>query len=222
MIALKLGDGVVGQVQGIEFVQLRAQESLFVFGQLLRPGGLFRLAQEGQPLTPACAIERQSLRQIGMQVEHRQLRLGAHQLLRFARAVEIDPEFAELLQLRQRGGAAIDGDAARLGRVDRTLQQQQTLIADRQVEFLQQRIEARVLADLELRLDDAFLGALAHHRLRRAVPGEQGKRPQQDGLTGAGLPGDDGEAGAQFQFGAIHQGEVADDEAANHRAGREP
>ena len=66
-----------------------------------------------------------------MEVEHRQLRLGTHQLLRLAGPVEINPEFAELLQLRQRGRSPVDGDPSGLARMDRALQQQQALIANR-------------------------------------------------------------------------------------------
>ena len=52
-----------------------------------------------------------------MQIEHLQLGLGAHQLLRFAWAVEIDPQFTELLELRERGRTAVDRDTSRLGRM---------------------------------------------------------------------------------------------------------
>ena len=222
VVAFELGDGLFGEVERIKFLQLGAEEGFFVFGEAFGRGGFDGFAEQLVTLTPARAVGRERGGQAGVQVEHLELRLGAHQLLRFARAVEIDPQLAELLELREGRRTAVDGDAARLGGVDGTLEDEQPVVAGRQVEGLQRLVETLVAVGLELRFDRALFGALADDRLRRAITGEERERAEQHRFAGAGLARDHGEARAQFERGAVHQGEVADLEAADHAEGRLP
>ena len=117
MVAFEFGDGLFGEVERIELIELRAQEGGFVLGETFGRGGFGRFTEQVVAQAPARAVGREGGGEAGMQIEHLQLGLGAHQLLRFAWAVEIDPQFTELLELRERGRTAVDRDTSRLGRM---------------------------------------------------------------------------------------------------------
>ena len=106
--------------------------------------------------------------------------------------------------------------------MDRTLQDEQAIVANRQVEGFEDLVETLVTVGFELGFDRAFLGALTDDRLCGAVAREERKRAEQDGLARASLTRDHREARTQFELGAIHQGEVADLKAADHAEGRLP
>ena len=208
VIAFELGDGLFGEIERIQLVQLRAEEGRFVFGETFGRGGFARFAEQVVTQTPARSVGRQRGGQAGMQVEHLQLRLGAHQLLRLARTMEVDPQFAELLELRERGRTAVDGDTAGLGGVDRALQDEQTVIANGQVEGLQHFVEALVAGGLKFGFDRAFVGALADDRLRRAVAGEERERAEQHGLAGAGLTADDAHTTIELKLQLVDERKI--------------
>ena len=108
MVAFELRDGLFRKVERVELIELGAKESCFVFGKSFSRGSFSGFAEQVVAQAPASTISSEGGGEAGMQIEHLQLGLGAHQLLWFAWAVEIDPQFTELLKLRERGRTAVD------------------------------------------------------------------------------------------------------------------
>src|SRR5690606_1844310 len=59
-------------------------------------------------------------------------------------------------------------------------------------------------------------GALADDGLVGALAGQQTEGAEQDAFAGAGLAGDDGETGLEFEGDFLKQGEVADAQGLEH------
>ena len=72
------------------------------------------------------------------------------------------------------------------------------------------------MADAEHRADIGALGAGAHHAAVGAVAEAEAEGIHEDGLAGAGLAGDDGEAGREFQLQVLDDGELADAQQTQH------
>src|SRR3546814_1312887 len=59
-------------------------------------------------------------------------------------------------------------------------------------------------------------GAMADHAAVRALAGQEAQRVDQQRLAGAGFAGNDGQAGAEFEFGRRDDGEITDGEVGKH------
>src|SRR3546814_5869499 len=60
---------------------------------------------------------------------------------------------------------------------------------------------------------------MADHAAVRALAGQEAQRVDQQRLAGAGFAGNDGQAGAEFEFGRRDGGEITDGEVGKHACG---
>src|SRR3546814_7906495 len=60
---------------------------------------------------------------------------------------------------------------------------------------------------------------MADHAAVRALAGQEAQRVDQQRLAGAGFAGNDGQAGAEFEFGRRDDGEITDGEVGKHACG---
>ena len=83
-------------------------------------------------------------------------------------------------------------------------------------ELVEQAGGCRRLVELEKALDDTAFGSRTHRLGRHRGTQNRLERTDQDRLAGAGLTGDDVEARAELDVGALDQGEVLDVESGEH------
>ncbi len=140
-IALERLDRFIGQLQRVDFGELVLQELDLVGREFDFAGQAFALGDEPAPRTVAFLIRGQCATRPPKQVEQLELAAFLQQSPRFARAVKIDPVFAEALQCRQRGETAVDRELRRLFAREAALQHQQAVFALRQIELRKQRVD---------------------------------------------------------------------------------
>ena len=131
-------------------------------------------------------------------------------------AVEVDELFADVLQLRERRGPAVDPGAAPALRIERAAQQH---LAVGRAEVV--RGEPRGDARDVVRFEDG--GELRALRTRpklaelEAIAEQQGEGVEQDRLAGAGLAGQHREAAVELEIERFDDDEIADGQEAKHR-----
>jgi hypothetical protein len=130
-------------------------------------------------------------------------------------AVDVDQALAQLAQLADGGRAAVDPGAALALGVDTAAQQQRSFAVIVEA-GLGQPGGQRPWA-VELGGDLGARRALAHHAGVGAVAERELQRVDQDGLAGARLAGQRGEAGLQLQLECRHDDDVAQRQAAQHQ-----
>ena len=146
----------------------------------------------------ALALRRQS----GELVEQIEMRGGIEQHLVLVLPVQIDERAGGLAQRRARDERAVDEGAAASLRRD--------LAADDHLAAVRL---------LEHRLDGGGLFAGPDELGAGAAADEQADGADEDGLAGAGLAGEDVEAGREFELESIDDGEVGDAEEPDHSGG---
>ena len=211
-IALERGDGLVGELQGLDLAELDLQEINLVSRELFRPEEPLAFVRELPPVLISLLVLAEDGLILGKQVQQLALAAFLQQAARFARPVEIDPVFPEFLQRRQRGHATVDGDLWRLVARQAALEDQDAIVTRRQVEFGEGLVQPAAVCEEQRRLDLGGGRALANDGLVGPGAREQRKRAEQDALAGAGLTGDRREAGFEIEFDLGQEGQIADAE----------
>lgn len=140
------------------------------------------------------------------------LRVRAHQALVRVLAVDVDQAVAQLAQLRDGGGRAVDIRAAASLGVDHAAQGEFFV----SVEFALGQPGTQRRGGIEDGGDVGARGALAQHAGVAALAQRQGQGVDEDGLARAGLAGKHGEARAEMDLGLFDDDEVADMQGAQH------
>ncbi len=118
----------------------------------------------------------------------------------FVRAVDVHEPFAQGGEDGQGGGRAVDELAVGAGAGEGAFQEELVVCARFQPVFLEEGGQGGFEAgDVEDRLDRATIAAAADEGAVGALAQGQVQRPDEDGLAGAGLAGDDVVAGLQLQ-----------------------
>ena len=130
--------------------------------------------------------------------------------------MKINPEFAQALQGGQGGQPAIDGDLRRLVARQAPLEDQQSLLAPRQVKRGEQCVDLAGVVEKERRLHFAGRRALPDDSLLRARTGQQTERAEQDALAGAGLARQRRKSRLKIQGDLLEQREIADAKRLEH------
>jgi hypothetical protein len=149
-------------------------------------------------------------------VEQGELARLRQQRLVFMLAVDLDQPRCEFAQLRQGRRAAVDpGARAAVG-----AQRASQLAAGAVVEFLLAQPGERFgrLVEVEFGVQFGARGAVADHAAVGAKARQEPERIDQQRLAGAGFAGNDGHAGAEFEFGGGDNGEILDRQAVEHGA----
>ena len=201
MFGLEFVDRLRVQVQGLEFLGLVAQQ--FQLGGWPRPVALQRLqGLAGAIQARAGLAYRDPFRLVVAEVvEQLALHVGAQQQLVLVLAVNVQQLLAELAQQRDRHRAAVDGGAAASLGGDRAPQDALGLLVGvLQIPFARPFQCPRAAAEVEFGAEFGPVAAVAHPLGVAAVAEQAADRVDQDRLAGAGLAGQHGHAGSEFQF----------------------
>jgi hypothetical protein len=130
--------------------------------------------------------------------------------------VEVDPALAQALEGGERRHAPVHGDPRWALARHAALEQQDAVLAGRQVQLGEQPVHARAVPEVQGGLDLAGGGPLSDDRLVRPLAREQAQGPDQDALAGPRLAGDDREAGLEVHRHRVQKGEVLDAQGLEH------
>src|SRR5690606_32104833 len=186
-IPLQRLDRLLAQVELVQPRQLRLQKRNLVRLQPRLAGQLRALRLQRAPGVILFPIRPQRVARATEQIEQLQLTRFLEQPARLARTVKIHPALAQPLQRRQRGQPAVDRDARRLLARQYPLEQQHPVLAGRQFQLGQRRVDARRLGEKQRGLHLARRLALPDDRLVGTLAGQQRQRAQQDALARARL-----------------------------------
>ena len=131
-------------------------------------------------------------------------------------AVEVDEPLAQLLQLRERGGAAVDPRAALALRVEHAAQQHVAVVG-RDALLRQPGADAGRVRDRELGGELGARRARAELAHLETVAEQQAQRVEQDRLARAGFAGEHREARRELDVERLDDDEIADGQRAQHR-----
>ena len=183
---------------------------LFEGGPSGAPGGMG--LRKPLPLRPVA----------GKAVQHVQVPSGVEQAAPIRLALDLDQHAADAREQGDARRRVVDERAAAPVGADDAAHQELAVMVE--VVLGQQRADRIGLPDIEGGGDAGALAAARHDAGRGAVAERQAERIQQDGLAGAGLPGEDRHSLAEVDVQAAYQDVVADREASKHlprvRAGR--
>ena len=184
-------------------------------GQSRRRRG-FAFLHGGVPGSPRVRDRARERGKPSVRIDERALHFGDDERLVRVLAMQVDELFAQILQLRERRGAAVDPGAAPSLRVERAAQQHLAVgraevvrgepVGDRRTIFhFEDRGELRAL---RTRPKLAKLEAIAE---------QQRESVEQDRLAGAGLPGQHREGIAELEVERVDDDEIANGQQAEHR-----
>src|SRR5690606_2492929 len=216
IIPLQRLDRLLAQVELVQPRQLRLQKRNLVRLQPRLAGQLRALRLQRAPGVILLSIRRQGVAGAAEQVEQFQLAGVLEQTARFARPVKIDPLLAQSLQRRERGQAAVNRDLWRLFTRQRAPKDEHAVLAGRQLQLGQHRVDAPRIGEKQGSLDFARRLALPDDRLVRALAGQQRQRAEQDALARARLTGDDGKPFLEFEGDLGQQRQILDAERLKH------
>ena len=114
-------------------------------------------------------------------------------------AVQIDESLADILQLGERRGPAIDPGAAPALGVHRSAQQQRAVVG-REVLFGEPGADRGTVTDIESGGELGALGAGFQLPQFEAIAQQQRQRVEQDRLARAGFPGEHREAAVELEL----------------------
>ena len=140
------------------------------------------------------------------------------QRLMFVLAVNLDQSRCERLELRQADRPAIDPRTRTAFAANHAAQLARAVF----IEFFvpEPFAEVRAVAEVERRRELGAFAAVAHLGRVRAAAGEQQQRIDQQRLSGPGLAGDDGHAGAERDLRFGDDREILDGEGFQHGMNR--
>jgi hypothetical protein len=155
------------------------------------------------------------LSETAVRVQQLALRRRPRERLVLVLAVYVHQELAELAQLGQRRRPAVDIAPRASAGLDDAAHEAGALVA-RQVVVRQPAPRRRLPGRIELAPDLGPLGAGPHDD--GLGPGAQhhAERVDQDGLAGAGLPGEHREPGSELELQAVDDHEIANRERSQH------
>ena len=147
-------------------------------------------------------------------VEQAAVRRGIHQRALVMLAVDLDQRHAQRFQgLRAQRLVIDEGTGAAVGKLHTT---QNQLVFGRDVVFGHERAHRVAGGQLEGRGHLALLRTLAHQRNVAARAERKGEGIEQNGLAGAGLPREHGQAGGELDIESIDEDNVANREPGQH------
>ena len=149
-----------------------------------------------------------------MFVEQLQLRRGPQQRLVRVLSVHVDQAFAQLAQLCQGHGRAVDERLAASGGVDRAAREQRAVVAG---ELVLHQPALNMLTGTKLGRDFGALRTLAHDVGVTAFAERQQQRVDQDRFSGAGFAAQHGEARREIQVERLDDHEIADRQRKQHQ-----
>ena len=203
-------------IQAFEFGEVVADQFEPVVTIAATPLELAALLVERTPREEGVAYSGRLRIECAAGVEQLALVSAARQRLELELAVHVDEVLAERAQRLHRHGLSVDvGAAAAVGRDD-PAQLDFALVLDRL--FLEPGHRARVAIDVERRGHLGPLGAVAHGATVCAPSHGQQQGIHQDGLAGASLAGEGGEAGLELELDGLDDREVANLQVSQHRA----
>ncbi len=207
----------------LSFAELHGVQLLYLVAQQVEPGvpiaggGFHRdtavhQRQPGGVRGAHLAGERVELPET---VEQFALRGGTHQGLKFVLTVNVEQQFADGAQDRDRHALAVEPGAAPSVGADDPAQQQLVLGGNRVFleHVLQRPAHPR---DIDRRAQIAPLRTGAHHFGTGPPAAEQFEGVDQDRLAGTGLTSEYGEPGAEVDFHRFDDRQVADLQMAQH------
>ncbi len=178
-------------------------------------GQLLALAQQGAPLARGLAHRGERRLVAAEGIQQRELAGARQQRLVLVLAVDLDQQRGQFRELGHGRRAPVDpGARAAVGAQGAP---QLALAAIVELGFAQPRQRVGRVVERELGDQLGARGAVADHAAVGAQPGQEAEGVDQQRLAGAGLAGNHGEAGPEFQFGDGDDGEVADGQAGQHR-----
>ena len=142
-------------------------------------------------------------------IEQRALVGGAHKRLVLVLAVDIHQALAQLAQLHEGRGMAVDEPARTAGSFDDAPHEQRAFVA-REIVLPQPARDFRTVVDIEFRADLGTLGPAANHDGIGTLAQHRRKGIDQDGFPRPGLAGEHREAAGEFQLELVHDHEIAD------------
>ena len=128
-------------------------------------------------------------------------------------AVNLDERVAQSLEETDRYRGVVD-ECAMPAAARKLAPDHDLAVLDRQPGFVERR--RRPVRHGEHRLDGGRLGVAANHVGLRASPPDEEDRVDQDGLAGAGLAGEDVDAGDEGDRDVLDNREVPDPQLAQH------
>gem|GEM_PF-2670053 len=173
----------------------------------------FLYARSG--VAPALVPALRRVREAGVRIEQRTLRIGFEQGLVRMLAMDVHQPFARLTQLAERRRPAVDESTRAPALVDYPPQQKGTGVA---LEFrgAQPCAQFGQRLNVEFGTDVRAFAIRAHHGRIAALAQGQCQRVDEDGFAGAGLAGEHSESGVEFEFERIDNDEIADAERPQH------
>ena len=204
------------RIELVEFGRLPFEALAFELQLAVAPVGFLATLDETAPLPVRGRGVGGQRRGAGVRVEQPALGVGAKQLLVSMLAVNVDEHLAELAELRERGGRAVDEGARAAAGIEHAAQQHAAVLFQRERLRLQPGFEigARFGVGGELRGDVGARLPGAHHAGVATLAHGQGQRVDQDRFARAGLPREHGETGGEFQVETIDDHEIANRETA--------
>ena len=202
----------------VELAPAVVEERALGGGRLGRMRGGVALLRRLPPCLPAVGHLARERRESAERVDEVALRGGFAERLVRVLAVDRDEPRAELGELRERGGTAVDPRAAPALRVEHAPQQQLVAVAAELV-LGEPRAHGRRVGDVELRRELRAVAARAQLAQFEAVAQQQAERVEQDRLAGARLAGQHGEPAGELDVESRDDDEIADRERTQHGTG---
>ena len=158
----------------------------------------------------AHAIIRQRFTCPAKQIQQPELAALLEQPARLAWSVEIDPVLSESLQGGKRRETAVDRDFRRLLPREAAPEEQQAILARRQLEFAEHRVDSGRIGKIQTRLHIDRRRALADDRLVRPLARQEAQCPEQDTLPGTRFARHRREPCLEVERDVLQQGQVSD------------
>ncbi len=215
-IALQGRHRVLGKVELVELRQLLLHECQLVRRKPRLRGKALALRLEAAPLPVAADVVLEGPSCAPVEVQELELARILEEAPGLARPVEVDPELADPLEGGERRQAAVHRDPRRLLARHAPLEDEQPLLAGRQVQLGEKGVHPARIPEEEGGLHLARRRALPDHGLVRPLASEEAERPDDDALSRAGFPGDRGEPGVEVDRHGLEEGQVSDSERLQH------
>jgi hypothetical protein len=179
-------------------------------------GGGIALVDGRAPGAPRLRDLARQRREPAERIDQRALRLARGQRLMRVLPMHADETLAQLGELRERGGAAVDPRAAAPVRLEHPAHQQRVVGGEGLL--AEPGGDTRRIVDVELGRELGAFGARAQLPQLEAVAQKQAQRVEEDGLARAGFAGEHREAARELEVERLHDDEVANRQQAQHQS----
>ena len=150
-------------------------------------------------------------------IQQIELKFLAQQGLVIVRPVHVDQQLADALQHLERDLAVVDQALRGAARPDDAADDQLSVLAGRQAEFLEDRVNVRGILQDETGFRATGVFARPDQRPVRALAEQQVERPDQDRFARARFAGDHVQARLKIHADVLDEGKVLDAERSQHR-----